>query len=123
MLISTEAVSLIAPGVEGTFGVLADHAPMMAELTIGVMSYKNIDEEELHYAISGGFIEIYSNEVKVFADTAESGDQIDIERAKAALKRAEERLKSIDDPDIDLIRAEAALHRAIVRLKAANKNM
>lgn len=118
LLLTQEVLSVTAPGIEGYFGVMAGHAPLIAELDIGVLSVKD-DNRENHYAVSGGFVQVYSNTMRVLADTAEPGDSIDVERAEAALRRAQERLQS-GGPDIDFTRAEAALKRALTRLKVAS---
>lgn len=119
VILNQDSISVVVPGVEGSLGVLADHAPLMAELTAGVVYMKDADGNETTYALSGGFMEVNSNTVRILADTAEPGSAIDIERAEAALKRAEERLRA-SDAAIDMTRAEAALKRALARLQAAH---
>ncbi len=116
-----EVDMVIAPGVEGTLGILPHHAPLMTTLTVGELRVKKEGEEDLSLAISGGFMEVRSNQVTVLADTAERADEIDVARAEAARRRAEERLKQRREEDIDLARAQAALRRSLIRLKVARR--
>ena len=113
-------VSIIVPGSEGHVGVLANHAPMMAELVIGKLDFRRSDGKTGKMAISGGFLEVYENSVSGLAQSGELAEDIDVARAEESKKRAKERL-SAARPDIDEARAEAALQRAINRLKIARQ--
>ncbi len=113
-------VSVIVPGSEGHLGVLANHAPMMAELAIGKLDFRRSDGKTGKMAICGGFVEVFENSVSVLAEAAELAEDIDVERAEESKKRASERLKTAG-PDVDRARAEAALQRAINRLKIARQ--
>ncbi len=115
-LLSEEVVSLVAPGVQGYLGVLANHAPLVTELGIGVLRIRYPDDTEEHVAIEGGFMEVAHNRVLILADAAERPQDIDIQRAREALLRARQRL---NDPTMDHERARAALERAINRLRVA----
>jgi F-type H+-transporting ATPase subunit epsilon len=115
-LLSEEVVSIIAPGVEGYLGVLANHAPLVTELNVGVLRIRYPDDTEENVAVSGGFMKVANNRVLVLADAAERPQDIDIQRAKEALIRARQRLQ---DPTMDRERARAALERAINRLRVA----
>ncbi|MGB2770079.1 MAG: ATP synthase F1 subunit epsilon [Candidatus Zixiibacteriota bacterium] len=106
-----EVISIIAPGSEGYLGVLTDHAPLITALVPGKLTVKDDKERELILATSGGFMEVFKNHVTVLAHSVEFLDDIDYERAKRALERAERRVKS-RDPAIDVTRAFAALERA-----------
>ncbi len=119
-LFEGRARSLIAPGVEGYFGVLARHAPMVAELGPGALMIRQENGEEDYFAVSAGFLEVELDGVTVLADTAEAALEIDVERARAAEQRARQRLR-LHERDIDIARAEAALQRALARLKAAER--
>lgn len=118
LVFKDDIVSLVVPGAEGSLGILADHAPLMAELTIGEIYLRYADGREIRMATSGGFMEVHENTVRILADTAERQEEIDIARAEAAVKRAEERLRA-PAPDIDATRAEIALKRALARLRVA----
>lgn len=112
--------SLRAPGSEGSFGVLPRHAPLLAALEIGSLSF--VDEEGRTHlaAISGGFAEVEGKRVVVLAESAELAEAIDVERAAAARDRALKRLSS-KAPDLDVERARLALMRALNRLKVAGR--
>lgn len=106
------------PGTEGNFEVLYNHASLMSALEVGIITIKNetkIDE----YSVSNGFVEINNNLVTVIVESAEHKDDIDLDRAIAAKKRAEERLAIARETQVDVARAEAALRRAINRIKLA----
>jgi len=106
-----EVLSLVAPGSEGYLGVLTDHAPLITALVPGKLTVKDDKEQELILATSGGFMEVFKNHVTVLAHSVEFLDDVDYERAKRALERAKQRVKS-RDPAIDITRAMAALERA-----------
>jgi F-type H+-transporting ATPase subunit epsilon len=108
--------SFSAPGTSGGFQILHNHAPFLTTITIGEVKLRNADGNELAYSTSGGFVEVSNNIVTFLADTAERKDEVDIERAKAAKMRAEERLRKREE-DINIARARAALARAINRLR------
>lgn len=121
VLSDDQVVSIVAPGVEGYLGVMANHAPLMTELTIGQLDIRRADGTADDMAVSGGFMEVYENKVTVLAETAEMGKEIDTERARAALQRAEERIKS-HVADVDIERARIALMKAMNRLDVARKH-
>ena len=110
---------LQAPGSEGSFGVLRGHAPLLAALDIGGLSLREEGQtSERRIACSGGFVEVLGERVTVLAETAEFGEEIDLDRAQASRQRATERL--LDQRDaIDVARAEAALARALNRIDIA----
>lgn len=111
-------VSVVAPGSEGYLGVMANHAPLMTELKVGKLDFRRADGTTGVMAISGGFLEVFENKVSVLAESAELAQEIDVDRAEQAVKRAEERLAAAG-PDVDAARAQAALQRAINRLHIA----
>ncbi|MDK2821282.1 MAG: F-type H+-transporting ATPase subunit epsilon [Clostridia bacterium] len=117
LLLKAEVSSVKAPGSIGYLGVLPGHAPLITPLKAGVVTYKDGGSEK-KVAVSGGFLEAGATRVIILADTAEKAEEIDVERARKALERAENRL-SERAPDLDVARAEAALKRAEARLKAA----
>lgn len=119
-VLKEQAVSLIVPGVEGSLGVLANHAPMLVELTIGEVILRHADGTVTRLATSGGFLEVRDNVARMLADTAERAEEIDVARAEAARQRAESLLRE-KAASLDRARAEAALRRALVRLKVARE--
>jgi ATP synthase, F1 epsilon subunit (delta in mitochondria) len=116
---SDQVVSLTALGWEGSFGVMALHAPMVVALRTGVITLKLADGEEVRIATTGGFFEVADNRAVILCDVAELDREIDVERARRALQRALERLRNFQDPTIDRERAQQARDRAMARLKAA----
>jgi F-type H+-transporting ATPase subunit epsilon len=115
-----EATSLSAPGVQGGFQILYNHAPFLSALEVGEIKVKDKAGNDTRYATSGGFVEVKENHVVVLADSAEVISEIDVDRAKAAKSRAEERLQSRQE-NIDRERANAALMRAMNRLRLSQK--
>ena len=119
-VVSEEAQIVMAPGSLGEFGVLIGHTPFFTTLKVGVIRYKDIKGEERCVFVNGGFAEALPDRVTVLAESAERRRDIDLERAKSALKRAEERLaKESADKDMDFMRAKAALDRALHRVMLA----
>lgn len=110
--------SIVAPGSEGYLGVLTNHAPLITALTPGILKVVDSEQMTSEYCVSGGFLEVSGNVATVLADAIESKEEIDLERARDAEKRARERLARRSDPDIDTVRAEAALARAVNRIRA-----
>jgi F-type H+-transporting ATPase subunit epsilon len=119
---SADVDIVVAPGVEGQLGILPHHAPLMTILQAGELVVRRGGEEE-SLAISGGFLEVRPDRVIILADAAERADEIDVARAEAARKRAEERLKERQAAGLDQGRAEAALQRAVARITVADKMM
>lgn len=112
--------SLVLPGAEGKFGVLVGHTPYMAALDVGEIKVEQEDGTRF-IACSGGYAEVEEGEVKVLAETAELPEQIDVERARSALKRAQNRLEERRENDVDAQRARDALRRAENRLQVAER--
>lgn len=112
---------LVAPGAEGYFGVLARHAPMVAELTTGELALMNEAGERKLFAVSRGYLEVGWDRVTVLVDAGEAVEEIDVERARAAEERAERRLRS-GGAEVDVARAESALRRALNRLRMVEKS-
>ena len=121
VVFSGEATSFSAPGIEGGFQVLVNHAPFLSSLEVGEIKLKTEDGRDMRYATSGGFVEVRGNHVVVLVEAVERADEIDVTRAVASRGRAEERLR-IQAKDIDVDRARASLHRALNRLRVAAKS-
>ena len=119
MVYSEEVDMLVAPGIDGQLGILPNHAPLLTALQPGEIRVDK-DGEENYMAVSGGFLEVLSNRVTILADTAERAEEIDIERAEAAVRRAEERIEARVS-DSDLQRAVFSLRRSQARLLAARR--
>ena len=118
-VVSDEAQIVMAPGELGEFGVLSGHTPFMTSLKVGTVRYEDAGGTERFIFVSGGFAEALPDRVTILADSAERRKDIDIERAKSALQRAEDRLADTSNKDVDFTRARAALARAINRIHLA----
>ncbi len=114
LIYSGEVDEVTANGSGGEFCVLPGHAPYVTTLKIGVLTCKT-GKEPLIFFVNWGYAEVGPDKVLVLADSAERSEEIDVERAKEAMKRAEERLKKTED--IDFRRAEASLERAVTRVQ------
>jgi F-type H+-transporting ATPase subunit epsilon len=112
--------SVTIPGVEGSFQVLKNHAPLISVFEIGLVKIKADANTTKYFATGGGTVEVLNNNVLVLADSLEAVEEIDIERARRARDRAEERLANKTD-DTNLDRARGALARAINRLTLVEK--
>jgi F-type H+-transporting ATPase subunit epsilon len=110
---------VIAPGEDGVMGVMPRHEPMVVNLREGLLEIVRGDERE-HLAIGGGFMEVHATKVIVMADVAERADEIDVERAERARKRAEKTLAEAPDR-IEARKALADMRRASVRIKVARR--
>ncbi|HUV50236.1 MAG TPA: F0F1 ATP synthase subunit epsilon [Anaerolineae bacterium] len=117
-VVSEDAQIVVGPGTLGEFGVLTGHTPFLTTLKLGTLRYKDANGVEKCVFISGGFAEALPDKVTILAESAERRRDIDMERVKSALKRAQERLAS-KKPDINYERARAALQRALYRIKLA----
>jgi len=118
-----DAVSQVTlPTSEGEITILPNHQSYIASLQSGEIMFKK-DGKEIFLAISGGFIEFHNNALIVLADTAERAEEIDLERAQIARKRAQElKLKIISTDETDYARVAAMLEKQSARIKVARKN-
>jgi len=119
-VVDAAAEEVQIPGKNGYLGIMPGHAPLITELAFGEITYReNATEQRL--AVAWGFAEVLPNKVTILAETAERPSEIDVERARKARERAEQRLTS-GDTTVDVERALGALHRAQARLDVAAKN-
>jgi F-type H+-transporting ATPase subunit epsilon len=119
LVVKDQAEEMQIPGKNGYLGILPGHAPLITELSVGQIRYRN--GIETHYlCVAWGFAEVLPDKVTILAETAERGEEVDCARAQRAKERAEKRLSS-GDPAIDVQRAQDALARANARLEAAAK--
>ncbi len=112
---------VIAPGTEGELGILPKHAPLLTSLTFGELILRREGQPDEFLAIGGGFMEVLPDRVSVLADSAERAEEIDLERAEAARRRAEETMAEKRREDVDFVRAETALRRSLIRIKVARR--
>ncbi|MGD2124616.1 MAG: F0F1 ATP synthase subunit epsilon [Desulfobacteraceae bacterium] len=121
VVVREEVDMVVAPGTEGEFGVLPGHVLFLSGIVPGELRYTS-GTDKAFLAVTTGFAEISNNRVSILVDAAEEATDIDIERAKSAMERAQERLaKERETEGIDFERAKAALQRAIARIRVAEK--
>jgi len=108
---------IIVRGVEGELGILPNHIPLVTPLRIAPLEVKKGGDRE-SIAVNGGFMEVRKDKVVILAESAELPGEIDVDRAKAARERAQQRLNAKRE-DIDFRRAEMALQRAVTRIRVA----
>jgi F-type H+-transporting ATPase subunit epsilon len=119
-VLSEEVDEITAAGAMGEFGVLPGHAPFLTSLKIGELCYKK-NGAGVCLSLNWGYFEVENDKVTVLVETAERADEIDLERAKIALGRAEEALKRLSPEDKEFKEQEAALERALIRVQVAGK--
>src|SRR5277367_4509942 len=116
-VVDTAASEVQIPGRNGYLGVLPGHAPLITELAVGEITYRTGAEEQ-RLAVAWGFAEVLPDKVTILAESAERPSEIDVERARKAKERAEQRLTS-GDTSVDVERSLDALHRAETRIDVA----
>jgi F-type H+-transporting ATPase subunit epsilon len=117
-VVSEDVQIVMAPGVLGEFGVLIGHTPFLTALKTGAVRYTDSQGSERMVFVSGGFAEALPQKVTILAESAERRRDIDLERARAALERAQKRLaEQRSKEEFDFVRAQAALQRAMMRLR------
>ena len=121
-LVNEQVDEVEIPGADGYFGVLPGHTPLLAMLGAGELWYRQgPGEANRHYlAIAFGFAEVTPGRVVVLAEIAEKADEIDVARAEAAKKRAEQRVAS-PTVDMDAERARIALMKSLIRLQVSSR--
>ena len=118
-LLNETVDEVVIPGFDGYFGVLPGHTPMLAVLQVGELWYRQ--GQEKHYvSIAFGFAEVLPDRVTILAQIAEKADEIDLARAEAAKRRAEERLTRLT-VDMDAERARISLLKSLIRLQVATR--
>ncbi|HEX9233581.1 MAG TPA: F0F1 ATP synthase subunit epsilon [Candidatus Acidoferrum sp.] len=120
-LLSESVTEVQLPGADGYLGILPGHAPLITELGIGELTFRTAGGQTGLLAVIRGFAEVLPDRVSVLAETAERAEEIDINRAKEALKRAQE-LIAAGGENVDWDRASAALQRALVRIQVVSKH-
>lgn len=114
MIVHQQVDEVEIPGTDGYFGVLPGHTPLLASLAVGELWYR-VGQEKTYLSIAFGFAEVLPDRVTILARLAERAEDIDVERAEAARKRAEELLAHAR-PDVDYERARIALMKSVARL-------
>jgi len=125
IVLDTIAREVKFPGLDGSIGVLPRHAPLVAALDAGDLTWTDEGGRREHMFVSGGFAEVRANTVRLVTEASEPASEIDVERATRAAERARERLRArrVEEgtAEFDLLRAEASLRRALMRRFVANK--
>ncbi|MDD3619850.1 MAG: F0F1 ATP synthase subunit epsilon [Desulfobulbaceae bacterium] len=121
-VVSDDVDIVTAPGYAGEFGVLANHAMFLSTIKTGTLTFKK-DKQTRYLMVSGGFAEVSNNKITFLVESAEYGQDIDVDRAMRAKERAEKRIAQAmqKTEQINRVRAEAALQRALARLKTAEQ--
>lgn len=122
-LVREEVDEVVVPGAEGELGILPGHTPLLSTLKVGEMWYRQGSEKH-HLAVAFGFVEVLPERVTVLAHVAERAQDIDIERAERAKRRAEERLNQpahVAAADMDFERARIAMMKSLIRLQVATR--
>ena len=120
LVVSEDVDEVVAPGLQGYFGVLPGHVPFLTSLQSGEVSFR-IGRTEHYLAVSGGFAEVQGDRVTILAEHAERPEEIDRERALRARQRAERRLQGKTQEELDYARALTAFSRALARLQVAGR--
>jgi len=118
LILSEDVEEVTCTGSEGDFGVLPGHVPFFTTLKVGMLAYKKGTATKYVF-VNWGYAEVGPDRVMVLADSAEKSEDIDADRAKAAMKRAEERLKKTEE--FDFARSSSSLERAVARVQIAEK--
>ena len=122
LLVREQAVRAQIPCRNGYIGVLPDHAPLLSELGIGVLTFVTQADSHFSLALKHGFVEVLDNHVRVLADEAEPGAEIDVNQAEKDLQQSEQ---DMGNPAIsmDIASALSAWHQATARIDAARKQV
>ena len=115
------AYMVIAPSVQGEVGILPRHAPFIAQLRVGDVRLTLLDDTVRVFATTGGYVSVEEDRVLILVEQAEAAEQIDPERARAALARAEQALADAGDDEVARFAAESARRRAENRLRVAER--
>ena len=118
-IFSCQACLIQIPGIEGELGILPSHAPIITELDPGEVLIKN-EKEVLSLVLSGGFVEVFNDKVTILADAAERTNEIDIEKTKEAIEKAEKIVES-KGSDIDIQKALFVIRASKTQLRVANR--
>jgi len=119
LLVSADVDEIVVPGADGYLGILPGHAALLASLQAGELWYRT-GTDKRYLAVLFGYVEVRPDGVTILANGAEAAEEIDVSRAEAARKRAEEQLSSAT-ADMDIERARIALLRSLARLRVAER--
>jgi len=120
MAFSGKVEEITIPGIEGEFGVLKGHASLLSAIKFGELSYLR-DGRRTHYAVNMGYAEVTASKVTILVETAERADEIDVDRAKRAKDKAEQKIAKMAKEDPGYAKVEADLNHAEIRIKIAEQ--
>ena len=120
LVLQQQAESAQIPGKDGYMGILPGHAPLITELAVGEIGYRDEKGQIRRLAVAWGFAEVLPTKVTILAEVAEKAEEIDVARARKAKEAAEQVLKS-PKPDTDTAAVEGELQRANARITVAEK--
>ena len=122
VVLKDEVVQVTIPTIEGDITILPKHSPLVSVLKPGVLELKKIDGSIEIISVSGGFVEVLLNKTIILADTAERAEEIDLERAEEARKKAEESLKNLRSIDAtQFANLSAQIEKELARTRSARK--
>lgn len=116
-VVEERASSVVAPGLEGYFGVMGGHEPLISAIKAGVLEYADPAGNKHYVAVGGGFAEVTPDRVTILADTAEKALEIDITEAERMQEEARKALRG-EPSSLSKEQATVELERAITRIKA-----
>lgn len=119
-VVDDRAVSVVAPGVAGYFGVMSGHLPMVAALRAGIVEYVDSKNQRHHIAVGGGFAEVSGERLTILADSAALATEIDIKAEEARLDRARKALRG-EDSEMSSTEATQELDQAMARIRTASR--
>lgn len=121
LVFSGDADIVVVPGGAGVMGILPNHAPLLSTLQYGIITVRSKGKED-YFTVAGGIVEVQPDQVTILADAAENVAEIDVARAEAAKRRAEELLRKVVPEDTETyLAAQAALRRSNLRLSAVRR--
>jgi len=112
--------SLTAPAGKGEVTILPGHARLLTTLETGVVSFERENGEKQFAAVSFGFVEVHGDKIVMLAETLELAQEIDVDRARRALEKAQEKLKAKENFELDMVKWQRKTQRSQIRLQAAN---
>lgn len=119
-VVEDQAVSVVAPGVAGYFGVMSGHLPMVAALRAGIVEYVDVKNQRHHIAVGGGFAEVSGERLTILADSAALATEIDIKAEEGRLERARRALRG-EDSEMSSAEATQELDQAMARIRTASR--
>lgn len=120
-VVEDRAQSVVAPGIEGYFGVMAGHLPMVSALRAGIVEYVDGKNQRHHIAVSGGFAEISGSRLTILADSASRASEVDIKQEEQRLEKARKALRG-EDSSMSSEAATAEIEKAMARIRAAQRS-